>query len=153
MKTKNLKTNINYILLTKLIYIILFLWFTVSILRTGFNFTKIIADKDYFSHSLREKRIKYFGINQLIFEKLKNIPNISKVLLLNENGTISYHYLRYSLYPTEFYNKIGDVRYDAIVVYNQPSGKSIIPQSFLNEFTKIENIKLNMHTSAYLYTK
>ena len=153
MKNKKYSKSRIIKILAKFIYIVLILWFMISILRTGYNYTKIFTDKDYLSYPIRAKKLKYFGINQLLVERLTLDNNINKVLLLNEEGTISYFYLRYNLYPKEIFKRLDDINYDAIIIFETNNKKPNISSLLLKNYPKIEKIKFEGKVKAYLYTK
>lgn len=137
----------------KIIYAVIFVWLILSIFRTGYNLSKLITNRSSLSIDSETKRLSYFGVNQLLVERIEKTRQIKRVLLLNQEGTISYFYLRYKLYPIQFYTKKNNLKFDAVIVLNRGGGVGRLVSQYKQQYPTVEDISYNNKIEAYLLLK
>ena len=107
--------------LSKILFLILCIWFILSFFRLFYNLTKTIVDTRLFFEGRMEKQMKFFGVDAEFAKIIAHDKKIHKLLLLNEYGRISYFYQRFELYPyVEVVNESKSpnyAKYDAVILY------------------------------------
>lgn len=85
----------------KILSFIILLWIGIALVRTLYNFSKIITEeKNWIYLTTEQKKEKQFGDRHLFFRFVKaNIPSGSNILFDTNDG-MAYYLARYYLYPT-----------------------------------------------------
>ena len=91
-----------YALIKYLLLMLVFFWFAISLLRTGYNLSKVYTEeRAWIFLSDEEKRNKIFGDLHIFFRFVqKNTKEGSRILFLSPGGK-TYYVGLYYLYPTK----------------------------------------------------
>lgn len=139
--------------MNKIVICILVVWFGLALFRLVNNTVRLSLNIPQIFVSDNVKRMDLFGIDQILVNKFQEKNSVHTVLLLNSKGTISFHYLRYLLYPIKFYENNTLTTYDAVVVFN--TGQNVKKQiaNIKTAYPKVERINHEGKLKAFLFTK
>lgn len=145
----------------QLLILALIVWFVLSVLRTGFNFSKIFTEEIFILNLSDDdkKKLQFGDLHRFYGFIERNIPNNSSSIFLAPGGQ-SYFLARYYLYPRRLYyaksprevdKLLGENKFDYLIVY-QTNDSNLDEQNSIfwdYEYTNLVATYLEKQDSIY----